>query len=87
MVLRFTDDTYAELKKSGSTATQACDAGPLGDTQQALRKKLHYNLDGRILQDVLSPVPGGLFLAFIQGKNYSSKDKTEQVSIYMHLHC
>ena len=74
MVMRFTDDSYAELKKTGSASAQACDAGPLADTQQALRKKLHYNLDARILQDILSPAPGGLFLAFIQGKNYSSKE-------------
>ena len=74
MVLRFTDDTYDELKKSGKPGSSAaCDAGLLSDTQHTMRKKLHYNLDARILQDVLSPAPGGFFVAFIHGKHYSDK--------------
>ena len=74
MVLRFTDDTYDELKKSGKPGSSAaCDAGLLSDTQHTMRKKLHYNLDARILQDVLSPAPGGFFAAFIHGKRYSDK--------------
>jgi len=73
MVLRFTDDTYEEVKKSGSLAPANCDGGLLSDSQHQLRSKLHYNLTGRILQDVLSSEPGGLFFAFIHGLNYSSK--------------
>jgi hypothetical protein len=35
---------------------------------------LKYNLDGRILEDVLSSEPGGLFVAFIHGKRYNEKE-------------
>jgi len=74
LVLRFTDTTYDELKKAGKPGSpSACDAGLLSDSQHTMRKKLHYNLDARILQDVLSPEPGGFFIAFIRGKHYSDK--------------
>lgn len=74
LVLRFTDDTYAELKQAGKpAASSGCEAGLLSDTQHVMRKKLHYNLDARILQDVLSPQPGGYFVAFVHGKHYSDK--------------
>ena len=73
MVLRFTDSTYDELKKAGKPGAGACDAGLLAESQHTMRKKLHYNVDARILQDVLSPEPGGFFLALIHGKRYSDK--------------
>jgi len=73
MVLRFTDNTFDELKKAGKPGGSGCDAGPLSESQHIMRKKFHYNLDARILQDVLSPQPGGLFIAFIHGKRYSDK--------------
>ena len=73
MVLRFTDHTYDELKKAGTAATGSCDVGPLHDSQHELRKKLHYNVEGRILQDVLNPQPGALFIAFVHGKHYSDR--------------
>ena len=38
------------------------------------RHKLKENLEARILQDVLSPEPGGLFVAFIHGKHYNGKE-------------
>ena len=41
--------------------------------QKFLRKEEKYNLDGRILEDVLATPQGGLFWAFIQGKKVSSK--------------
>ena len=75
-VFRFTDDT-AERIKSGATpitsaqANQAQDA--LKDTNQNLRLRLKENVHARILQDLLSPAPGGLFQAFIPGKKYSNK--------------
>jgi len=73
-LFRFTDDSYAELKKAGKPGSvSSCDAGLLADSQHTMRKKLHYNLDARILQDVLSPEPGGFFVAFIHGQRYSSK--------------
>lgn len=76
MVMRFTDSTYEEIKKAGVTSTTPCASGLLKDTQNALRHnpELKYNLDARILQDVLSTEPGGLFFAFIQGKHYDSKE-------------
>jgi hypothetical protein len=75
-VFRFTDDTAAAIKKAASgTATgpnnQAQDA--LKDTHQALRVTLKDNLHARILNDVLSPQPGGLFHAYISGRKYSDK--------------
>ncbi len=73
LVLRFTDGTFDEIKKLGKPASASCDAGVLRDSQHASRKTLHYNLDARILQDVLSPEPGGLFVAFVHGKKYSDK--------------
>ena len=73
MVLRFTDDTYEEIKKASSGTPGACDASLLQENLQTVRKKLRFNLDARILQDVLSPPPDGLFVAFIHGKHYSDK--------------
>jgi hypothetical protein len=73
LVLRFTDGTYDEVKKAGTTVSPSCDPGLLRDSQHASRKQLHYNLDARVLQDVLSPQPGGLFVAFVHGKKYNSK--------------
>jgi Peptidase family M1 domain len=74
LVLRFTDSTYDEIKKAGSAATGGCDNGLLKDSQNATRKILKTNLEARILEDVLRPEPGGLFIAFIHGKRYSSAE-------------
>jgi Peptidase family M1 domain len=74
VVLRFTDSTYDDIKKGGSAGSGGCDAGLLKDSQNTTRHKLKSNLEARILQDVLSPEPGGLFVAFIHGKRYSSKE-------------
>jgi hypothetical protein len=73
LVLRFTDGTYDEIKKAGAVAQGACDAGLLRDSQTVLRKRLRYNLSARILQDILRPGPGGLFVAFVHGKKYDDK--------------
>jgi hypothetical protein len=75
LVLRFTDSTYEEIKKAAGTSTGAASAsGELDGLKRDLRKKLQYNLDARILQDVMGTQPGGLFYAFIKGKKYSSKE-------------
>ena len=76
MVLRFTDSTYEEIK-GASTPGGSCDAGPLRDSQHTTRHKLKDNLEARILADVLSPVPGGLFVAFIHGKHYDGQELFE----------
>ena len=76
LVLRFTDTTYEELKKGGGAASGSCDAGLLRDSQNAMRynRELRYNLDARILQDVLGSAPGGLFVAFVNGNRYNDKE-------------
>ncbi len=74
MVLRFTDSTYEEIKKAGSAASSTCDAGTLKDSQNTTRHKLRDNLEVRLLEDVLSPEPGGLFVAFIHGKHYNGQE-------------
>jgi hypothetical protein len=73
-VFRFTDSTYDDIKKGGSPASGGCDAGPLRDSQNTTRHKIKSNLEARILEDVLSPEPGGLFYAFIHGKRYNDKE-------------
>ncbi len=73
-VLRFTDSTYDDIKKGGSLTSGGCDAGPLKDSQNATRHKIKSNLEARILEDVLSPEPGGLFYAFIHGKRYNDEE-------------
>jgi hypothetical protein len=76
LVLRFTDSTYDEIKKAGTAATGGCDNGLLKDSQNVMRHghEMKYNLDARILQDVLSPEPGALFVAFVHGKHYNDKE-------------
>jgi hypothetical protein len=76
MVLRFTDGTYDQLKKAGSAASGGCDSGLLKDSQNATRhnRQIKYNLEARILEDVLSPESGALFVAFVHGKRYSGKE-------------
>ena len=74
MVLRFTDNTYEELKRSSKPGNRWLRSGSsAARSQMATRKDMHYNLDARILQDVLSPEPGGLFVAFVHGKHYDGK--------------
>jgi hypothetical protein len=77
LVLRFTDSTYEEIKKAGGAGGSGCDAGLLKDSQHTMRHKLKQNLEVRLLEDVLSPEPGGYFLAFIHGKHYNSQELYE----------
>jgi len=74
MVMRFTDATYVEMKKAGSAGSGGCDTGLLPDSQKVMRKKLHFNLDARILQGVLGSEPDGLFVAFVHGKRYKGEE-------------
>ena len=77
LVLRFTDSTYEEIKKAGTPGGgEGCDPGLFEDSQHAMRhdRMLKYNLDARILQDVLSREPGSLFVAFVHGKVYNGKE-------------
>jgi len=74
MAVRFTDASYDDIKKGGTSISSGCDAGLLKDSQHVTRHKLKTNLEARILQDVLSPEPGGLFVAFIHGKHYDGQE-------------
>ena len=74
LVLRFTDSTYDDIKKAGTPGAGGCEGGLLKDSQNTTRHKLKDNLEGRILEDLLSPEPGGLFVAFIHGKRYNGQE-------------
>jgi hypothetical protein len=74
LILRFTDSTYEEIKKAGTTASGSCDPGMLKDTQSTTRHKIKHNLELEILGEVLSPEPRGVFVAFIHGKRYDDKE-------------
>jgi len=74
LVLRFTDSTYDEIKKAGTAASGGCDAGLLKDSQNTTRHRIKYNLEARILEEILSPEPRGLLFAFIHGKRYDDKE-------------
>jgi hypothetical protein len=74
VVLRFTDSTYDDIKKAGTAGASGCDAGLLKDSQHTTRHKLKENLDSRVLEDLLSSEPGGLFVAFIHGKHYNGQE-------------
>lgn len=70
VVLRFTDGTAAELRK-GSRGAGAAGSGYTAAAQQLhnfQHTKLLENIDLRLLEDVLSPAPGGYFFAAIHGK-------------------
>ncbi len=69
VVLRFTDATAAELHK-GSTGKGEADnvyVKAAQEFQSFARTKLQDNFDLRLLQDVLSPVAGGYFMAAMHG--------------------
>ena len=76
LALRFTDNTYAELKSAPGANAEAggsCPGSILDDARHVTRYTISYNLEARILQDVFQQLPGGLFVAFIKGKKYTSK--------------
>jgi hypothetical protein len=75
-VFRFTDGSEEEIKAAAVKDAGAASGDPnglLSDIQQQLRKRLKGNLDARLLEDVLSSQPGGKFVAFIKGKQYSDR--------------
>ena len=73
VVLRFTDATAVELHKSATGKGENISAyvAAARDLQNFQQQKLLENLDLRLLEDVLSPAPGGYFLAEIRGKKNS----------------
>lgn len=75
-VMRFTDATAAELHK-GSPGSTVIKTGPNDlcirsglEFQIFARRQLHTNYDLRLLEDALSPAPGGYFMAAIRTKKY-----------------
>jgi hypothetical protein len=77
LVLRFTDATHEEVTKSAGTSQGSAQGeGEYDGVRNALKDGLQfgYNLDGRILQDVMSTQPGGLFYAFVKGKRFDGKE-------------
>lgn len=77
LVLRFTDDTRAELKASPSatfarTGSQAGRARDLfREKEELFRKEFQANMDLRILCDLYAPPRPGFFLAMIGGKRFN----------------
>jgi hypothetical protein len=77
VVFRFTDGTHDEIAKQGtppSKPVEGAASASLAEIKRALINDLQYNLDLRILQDVLSTESGGLFAAFIEGRKYNRKE-------------
>ena len=73
VVLRFTDATAEELHKASTGVSEMSPEAVrfAQDLNDLMRKKLTTNIDLRILEDVLSPAPGGQFLAAIHGRKNS----------------
>ena len=77
LVLRFSDNTFEEVKKSsgatmktgGSQSSQARSA--FRDNQDLLRKKFRDNRELRTLMDLYNSSREGYFAAFIDGKRYN----------------
>jgi hypothetical protein len=70
VVLRFTDATSEDLHRASAGAGEPDPAFTKAaeDLRNFTRHNLHSNIDLRLLAGVLSPAPGGFFLAAIHGK-------------------
>lgn len=73
-VLAFTDDTAKELKAASAGEAQASGInGPWDEMRSLYRNNLHYNLEERLLADVLTNKPGGFFMANLKGPWFSKR--------------
>ena len=74
-ILRFTDDTATEIQKAATGKGPAAGSDTSAGQQfvKDLRTQLHWNLDERLLEDLMNPASGGFFLASLEGKKYASK--------------
>jgi hypothetical protein len=75
VVFAFTDDTAAELQKS-ATGVAAGGGNPQAQMQEAqtlFRKNKRYDLEARLLEDVVHPGMGGFFLADMKGALFSKR--------------
>lgn len=76
LVLRFTDNTFEEIKQapgvkistSGTQAARARDA--FRDVQSLMRRQVHYNVDLRTLTALYSRERSGYFMAFPGGGRF-----------------
>ena len=74
-VMEFTDGTATELKR-GSTGPANGAGAALGISQEALtlfRKDLRYDLEERLLEDVVHPATGSFFMADVKGPAFSKR--------------
>jgi hypothetical protein len=74
-VFNFTDDTAAELRKQALSpaGTTGEAAGRAEDTRTLFRRDFRYNLESRLLQDVVRPGNGGFFMAELKGPLFSRR--------------
>jgi hypothetical protein len=74
-VFAFTDGTAAELQK-GSVARAEGSGSAIQQMQEAqalFRKSLRYDIEARLLEDIVRPVAGGFFLADMKGPMFSKR--------------
>jgi hypothetical protein len=75
-VFRFTDSTADEIKAAAGPNPNTYESdrsdltAALVEVEQDSRKKLNYNVQARLLGDILRGGPGNLFMAFIRGRKY-----------------
>jgi hypothetical protein len=72
LILRFSDQTAAELRKAATGKSEASNSF-IQDAEEFhtfQRQKLHTNFDLRLLEDVLSPAQGSFFLAAIHSHKF-----------------
>jgi hypothetical protein len=73
-VLEFTDGTAEELKKGSAGDVPATNAYVFVEEAKGLfRKNLQYDIEERLLADVLNPKGGGFFMADVKGPLFSKR--------------
>ena len=74
-VFEFTDGTAAELQK-GAAGTAVSGGNPqaqAAEAQALFRKNLKYDIEARLLEDVVHPGVGGFFVADMKGAMFSKR--------------
>jgi len=73
-VMAFTDNTVAELKAALTADAPGVNAmGPAQEMQSLFRKDLQYDLEERLLADVVKGKPGAFFVANLKGPLFSKR--------------
>ena len=75
VVFNFSDETAAELKKQALAPAAASRAAEsrAEETKTLFRRDFRYNLEGRLLEDVLQAGNGGFFVAEMKGPLFSKR--------------